>query len=359
MKQALRQAILHLKGVYCGTANLVILGYESVVLWIYLEVNFSNTTDFHMNATYEQVFYCSASSVFETATKKTTSAFGGSSVFKVLNGKIIQREKNQRPIKENNTPLTSQRPQSEYIGNSSEVQAAAGGSGVSLFSLKVSQRIYSVNAKKVRSKALALFNLKQSRKFCAFITISFPNGFSDADGYRALNIWLTRVRKYCNLKYYLWVAERQKNGTIHYHVLVNQYLNVRIVNYYMAATIDNIINRNTYTNLNFDKKKYNGVDIKRVDNNIKAVSCYLSKYVSKSSATFERLAFHCSRAVSALFTSTVTDHFADLLRVYGDNGHVDRIIDTERGRLYLMSSKNLASFLKSIYYINEQVNELI
>jgi hypothetical protein len=36
------------------------------------------------------------------------------------------------------------------------------------------------------------------------------------------------------LSTYLWVAERQKNNTIHFHLLTNDFMEIRIVNEFMA-----------------------------------------------------------------------------------------------------------------------------
>lgn len=70
---------------------------------------------------------------------------------------------------------------------------------------------YKLNKKKVREKCSAFFGLKQSRKFLAFYSISFPQNFPDESAYQCFNTVKTRLRDECGLKSYLWVAERQKN----------------------------------------------------------------------------------------------------------------------------------------------------
>lgn len=166
---------------------------------------------------------------------------------------------------------------------------------------------YRLNKKKVREKCSSFFGLKQSRKFLAFYSISFPAGMADEYIMQCYNTFLTRCRKDMRLKSYLWVAERQKNGTLHFHVLTNNFMAIRRVNWYMAKAIENIIKKNNL-DLNFDVKKYNGVDVKRCNNNRKALNQYLTKYISKNEIEFFRLPYHSSRDISQLFTAETFKH---------------------------------------------------
>jgi hypothetical protein len=77
--------------------------------------------------------------------------------------------------------------------------------------------------------------LEKSRKFLAFYSIRFPVGLPDEKAYKIFNTWFTRCRRDSGLKTYLWVAERQKNGTIHFHLLTNDFLPIKAVNGYMAT----------------------------------------------------------------------------------------------------------------------------
>ncbi|WP_461827362.1 rolling circle replication-associated protein [Dysgonomonas sp.] len=87
------------------------------------------------------------------------------------------------------------------------------------------------------------------------------------------------------LKSYLWVAEHQKNETIHFHMLTNTFMHIKKVNHFMARAINTQVRKKENKgkiNVNFDIKKYNGVDVRHVNNNRKALNCYLTKYVSKN-----------------------------------------------------------------------------
>lgn len=204
-----------------------------------------------------------------------------------------------------------------------------------------------INKAKVQGKIYALFNLKISRKFIAFYSVSFPLDMSDNVAFDIWNLWLTHLRKYYGLTNYLWVTERQKNKTIHFHMLTNQFLPIKNINRTMANIIDNKVKNGLCGWGNSSVSSYNGVDVDSIYNSKRHrktgkelnptqvrnwLQKYITKYVSKNNESFEHLCWHCSRSVSQLFTSTV-------------------ILFTERERLtqYLPRSSKLYINFKSDY----------
>ncbi|NDW09063.1 hypothetical protein [Dysgonomonas sp. 520] len=183
-----------------------------------------------------------------------------------------------------------------------------------------------LNKKLVREKCSAFFGLRQSRKFLAFYSISFPYGFPDDLCFKVFNTVLTRLREKAGFRSYLWVCERQKNGTLHFHMLTNSWVNVRRVNWYFAKAIETQIKKQglklgglEYINKKgeksltkeFDVNKYNGVDIRHVNNNKKALNSYLTKYVSKNESVFYRSCWRCSHDISELFTAETFKNMDD------------------------------------------------
>lgn len=177
-----------------------------------------------------------------------------------------------------------------------------------------------INKAKVQGKIYALFNLKVSRKFIAFYSVSFPVDMSDSVAFDIWNLWLTHLRKYYGLTNYLWVTERQKNKTIHFHMLTNQFLPIKNINRTMANIIDNKVKNGLCGWGNSSVSTYNGVDVDSIYNSKRHrktgkelnptqvrnwLQKYITKYVSKNNESFEHLCWHCSRSVSQLFTSTV------------------------------------------------------
>jgi hypothetical protein len=212
-------------------------------------------------------------------------------------------------------------------------------------------RKYKLNKTKVRKKVSAMCRLDDSKNFLAFYSISFPVNAPDDVLYKIFNSWLTNCRKRYNLKTYLWVAERQGNNTLHFHMLTTNRMNIQEVNKAMAKSIDNEVRRGSLDWGNSSVEKYNGIDVdspqhpkkrqnetrkqyrerlskrNNVDKRqvIKWLSTYLTKYITKNDIEFNRLPWHCSRDVSALFTSIVisdsdielyTEHLPDDAKNY-------------------------------------------
>jgi hypothetical protein len=154
----------------------------------------------------------------------------------------------------------------------------------------------------------------KGEKLLYFWTVTFPKGTDDNTAFILLNKWLTRLRQEKLLKEYLWVTERQQNKTIHFHIVINQKLDVKKANRYMRACIMYSIDKNEIQWSRVQAMSYNGVDIskdrktRRVtnfakQNKQKSLSNYLTKYVTKNNETFSHLAWHSSRGYSNLITS--------------------------------------------------------
>lgn len=230
---------------------------------------------------------------------------------------------------------------------------------------KTKKTEYKLNKKKVREKCSAFFGLKQSRKFLAFYSISFPMGFPDDYAFKCFNTVLTRLRKNCGLRSYLWVTERQKNGTIHFHMLTNNFMYVRKFNYYMAKAIETQIDKHNI-DANFDMLKYNGVDVRHVNNNKKALNCYLTKYVSKNTIIFYRLPYHSSHDISELFTTEtfVNTDSSDFAPIKEALKHITTfVVDNEYCTIeYLCQKQENGKFLNppdEWYWLRDFCNEQI
>lgn len=70
-------------------------------------------------------------------------------------------------------------------------------------------------------------NLSSPKRLFTFVTLTLPaeQQHEDKELYKlALNPFIkSLIRKY-NVKHYLWRAERQKNGNLHYHLIVDSYI---------------------------------------------------------------------------------------------------------------------------------------
>lgn len=178
---------------------------------------------------------------------------------------------------------------------------------------KVKKIGYRLNKKEIRQRLLGYINTQRGKKELYFWTVTFFKGTSDNLCYKLFNIWLTALRKYKMLREYLWVAERQENGTIHFHIAIPHKMDVHRANRMMAGTMKTFARRGELPASVFQCNRYNGVDIsknrktKRVTNfaikkGSRALTHYLTKYVTKNDAEFSHLAWHNSRGYSQLFT---------------------------------------------------------
>ena len=224
---------------------------------------------------------------------------------------------------------------------------------------KSKKRQFYVNKSKVKDKILALFNLQQSKKFTAFLTISFPENFSDKSGIKVLNNVLTNVRKN-SLKFnYLWVSERQKNGTIHFHMIVNRFFNVRILNHKFANAIQNELENNKNDNIKFNKDSYNGLDIKYIRNK-NSVAAYITKYVTKNEVVMNVRAWASDSVVSSLFTHI--SEFAGNLKVHMKALVIDKFGNPkyyENDWCYLLFFKSILNnkYMKILQKINQNISD--
>jgi hypothetical protein len=204
-------------------------------------------------------------------------------------------------------------------------------------SIQKTKRIpkYSIDKTEVTNRIKGYLNMMKGEKMLYFWTITFPLSTTDDTAYILLNKWLTRLRTEKMLKEYLWIAERQENGTIHFHMVINQKMNVQKANKYMRASIMHSINKGEIVYSRLDAMRYNGVDIakdrktRRVTNFAKgnkqrSLANYLTKYVTKNNSTFTHLAWHSSRGYSNLITAvrfTMSEY---------SKGNVEMLVDNEK-----------------------------
>lgn len=251
--------------------------------------------------------------------KRLPSQFGGSSRFYLVDGELIEKPSSRYNPDKIKVTINRYKNEREYISEIEEANIENINTDFIPKPSELQHKGYRLNKSKVRKRCFAFSRLKKSAKFFAFYTITFPVGLSDQNCYKFFNLWLTRCRKTGGLNSYLWVAERQKNKTIHFHLLTNDYMEIKEVNGYMAKALSNGQKKeNEETLKSFEPEKYNGIDVKKVGNTREKLVGYLSKYITKNEIEFYRLPWHCSRDVSRLFTTVNfeeedSDRYFDLL----------------------------------------------
>jgi hypothetical protein len=77
-------------------------------------------------------------------------------------------------------------------------------------------------------KTIHIKHLKKTVKFkICFITLTLPSTQIHTDAIikeKILNSFLIELTRYHNVHNYLWRAEKQKNGNIHFHIIIDQFI---------------------------------------------------------------------------------------------------------------------------------------
>ena len=72
---------------------------------------------------------------------------------------------------------------------------------------------------------------KKAKAFCSFITLTYGKNYpNDKIAKTHLDNFLKRMRRMHNTFHYVWVAERQKRGAIHFHILTPSYTDKEFIN---------------------------------------------------------------------------------------------------------------------------------
>lgn len=187
---------------------------------------------------------------------------------------------------------------------------------------------YRLNKPEIRGRLFTMIETQPvNRRELYFWTVTFPLATTDDVIYRLFNTWLTKLRQKRLLNNYLWVTERQQNGTLHYHIAIPHKMNAKVANREMRITLSNAARRREINYSVYAAKKYNGVHISKNKKNGQVINFalgkrgrralvgYITKYITKNDAAFTQLAWHNSRGFSALFTG-ITFTYAESRDTY-------------------------------------------
>jgi hypothetical protein len=214
----------------------------------------------------------------------------------------------------------------------------------------------------VRARFTAYYRACGNRK--TFCTLTFINDVTDADGIGVLNKFLTALREKFPRLSYIWVAERQENGRIHFHIIVNVFLPIQRINalwvrqQYRAGIrfpeissdqIDEMTDKDIHG-------KLNPVDVRRVKN-ISALSSYLTKYISKGNnkGGFGCAVWHCSREVSQLCLRTIVGWEVVQLAKSEENARFNRYTGEYFGAPTVIAGRTgkKGGFMYIVYPLNQ------
>lgn len=173
------------------------------------------------------------------------------------------------------------------------------------------------SGRKIRNKCAAFFSAAAR----AFVTLTFIQDVGDKKALTCLKQMLHGWRKEHGKDFnYIWVAERQHSGRIHFHIMVSTPMNIKKENARWMRIQYNVgLKAKSKSGQVFERshieawikaerlqEKFNPFDIEYI-NSQSHLSHYLTKYVTKTAnnldkAKFEFLPWGCSRRVSRSVT---------------------------------------------------------
>jgi hypothetical protein len=220
----------------------------------------------------------------------------------------------------------------------------------------------------------------------SFITLTLPALQRHLDTTikaSCLNQLFTQLRKYYDIKNYIWKAETQKNGNIHFHIMTDSFIPYRHLLYLWNSALEKLgyitrysdkFNKMTLqdyikyckelniVDLEIIKYRYEKgknsfwrypktVDVKKIRNS-KDVALYISKYISKDSESRRLLGkkVGISQELNKIKDShkLIQDELQELLKIQYEMGS-DLTIFTDYGTLVLLDYKMIKKYFPKIW----------
>lgn len=198
------------------------------------------------------------------------------------------------------------------------------------------------------------YSLSETGKHIKFITLTLSDTQHHGDKEikaLMLNRFLTRIKRNYGMQNYLWIAETQRNGNLHFHIITD----INIHHKALRDSWNKIQRDNGYLNTYYEKNKHynaNSTDIhtlKKINN----LAAYLSKEMTKGQGNrpISGKLWGCSENLLKLKS------FESLLNS-GTVSFIDRIRELKETRI-LRDEWFTVIFFDSIKYFEElDFNEL-
>lgn len=157
-----------------------------------------------------------------------------------------------------------------------------------------SGKVTNSSAKRIR-KAVSIFVQKSKKRIIyntvtkktqsfqlSFLTLTIPDVTTNDSSYYykiLLKPFLRKIRTKYQVEDYVWKAELQNRGSIHYHITLNQFIPLT----WLKDTWNEILNSNNL--MESYKAKYNNISPNSIDIHsvvdVENIEAYLCKYISK------------------------------------------------------------------------------
>ena len=207
--------------------------------------------------------------------------------------------------------------------------------------------------RKIASASAKMWDIRKNN--IVFLTFTIGDYITDTDLINpAWKLFLNQMRKTYKLNSYIWVAERQKNGRIHYHMLADMpkwdmKAKTNLQNTYYKVMKNAGINVHPTNSLRLPPKKNGGAVVKSRERSIK----YLTKYISKNINTvFSSRNYAISRKIYVKPIEITREKFEELRVLTKKYRKFDYIIT------YFLDSQDVKNVWDSLITDNEVVKEM-
>lgn len=173
-----------------------------------------------------------------------------------------------------------------------------------------------------------------------FVTLTYPSEQRHDDNFlkrNHLNHFIIKSKRDYNIENYLWRAEVQKNGNIHFHLLYDKYIHHEKIKKDWNTIIEGDLYVSEYQKKNGNKEP-NSTDIHGLKN-VGNISSYISKYMSKTESEDDRRRkiegnLHgCSDKIrdikQPILTSLLDDYYDPKDRIYQVNSLIDFVRNSD------------------------------
>lgn len=167
-------------------------------------------------------------------------------------------------------------------------------------------------ARKIRNKITAMYRAGIAK---TFITLTLVNDAPDIVALRCMQKLLKLWRDQWGKFSFLWVVERQQNGRVHFHIIIDKFIDIKkenarwvrlqynsgIVYYKQAGKSQYAVDPTNLSNQKISEY-LNPLDVEKIKD-LGGLAAYLASYVTKKvGETYKIQTWNCSKCVSNLFT---------------------------------------------------------
>lgn len=134
---------------------------------------------------------------------------------------------------------------------------------------------------------------ERKRRYFVMVTLTLPSVQQETDNVikrKYLNVWLQRLERVHKGINYLWVAEVQKNGNLHFHIVVDRWVNYL----WVSSTWNKTLANGEYINQFERKFGHRNPPTTKVtgQKKMKDPALYITKYISKAEES-RKIEGHC------------------------------------------------------------------